>query len=337
LRYQEALFLKNLHFLYWALMLVMASTARADTDAPAREWTGHTKLIRSLAFSPDGKLFASSSDDQTIIIRDVKTGAIKKIMPRLAQENDQLVNVAHDIAFFPDGSKLAAAYSDGRIVEWDIATAKVLQSVTDENSIYQIAVSPDGALIAADGGNGVLRIWDAKNLQKINEDNSAAIHFAFHMALEFSPDGTKLAAASFGGVVTLWDMKTDRRKELTGKNIKNHITALAFSPDGKTLVGGTYSSEIKFWNAATGELQRTLQTEEEGMEGIPGIGFVQGGKSLVVANGKHIGQLQLWDVESGEQTRILRNEINTVALAVSPDGKTIAVGFQDGKVLAFSL
>ena len=43
-------------------------------------WQGHSDLISSIAFSPDGKILASGSCDGTIKFWDVKTGECLKTL-----------------------------------------------------------------------------------------------------------------------------------------------------------------------------------------------------------------------------------------------------------------
>jgi WD40 repeat protein len=56
----------------------------AKTYTMVREFNGHSKGIRQVAFSPDGSLLASSGDDGLVIFWGVKTGEIVEQLPRQA-------------------------------------------------------------------------------------------------------------------------------------------------------------------------------------------------------------------------------------------------------------
>ena len=47
-----------------------------QSGARLEEYTGHSHSIESLAISPDGKLLASASEDETIRIWDIKSGEL---------------------------------------------------------------------------------------------------------------------------------------------------------------------------------------------------------------------------------------------------------------------
>ena len=75
--------------------------------------TGHTSLVNSVAFSPDGKTLASGSRDATIRLWDVASGREFKTLKGHLSDVDS-------IAFSPDGKTLASASDDKTIKLWDV-------------------------------------------------------------------------------------------------------------------------------------------------------------------------------------------------------------------------
>ena len=67
--------------------------------------TGHSNKVDSIAFSPDGKLLASSSWDNTIKLWDVARGSELRTFTGHSW-------IVHGVAFSPDGKLLASGSFD---------------------------------------------------------------------------------------------------------------------------------------------------------------------------------------------------------------------------------
>ena len=78
---------------------------------------GHTTAILSVAFSPDGRMFASAGRE--IRLWDTETGQSR------GAPLDGHVGGAISLAFSPDGQTLASAHHDGVIRLWDIVTEEI--------------------------------------------------------------------------------------------------------------------------------------------------------------------------------------------------------------------
>jgi WD40 repeat protein len=76
---------------------------------------GHTDRCNSVAFSPDGGRLVSGSDDYTIRLWDVQTGALLQIM---AGHSDRVISVTYS----SDGMHIASGSDDGTVRIWDGGT-----------------------------------------------------------------------------------------------------------------------------------------------------------------------------------------------------------------------
>jgi WD40 repeat protein len=85
--------------------------------------TGHSDDVKSVAFSPDGKILASGSRDNTIKLWDVAT---RRLIATLTGHSFGVISVA----FSPDGKILVSGSSDRTIKLWDVATRRLIATLT---------------------------------------------------------------------------------------------------------------------------------------------------------------------------------------------------------------
>jgi WD40 repeat protein len=85
-----------------ALAFLVPSRLSARPEATLK---GHTDMVWSVAFSPDGKGLASASDDMTVKVWDVATN--KEVLV-LKGHGGNVIRVV----FSPDGKRIATASGD---------------------------------------------------------------------------------------------------------------------------------------------------------------------------------------------------------------------------------
>src|SRR5262249_3940769 len=152
----------------------------------------HPHRIGALAFSPDGTLLASASDDFTARVWDTATG--KQTAELKGHTSRVLV-----VAFSPDGARVATASSDGTVRQWDPRTRQQVAPPHERHTgeVLAAAYSPDGRWIASAGTDRTVRVWRAADRQ------DAAVlhgHTGTVTNVAFAPDGRRLASLSQGEV-----------------------------------------------------------------------------------------------------------------------------------------
>jgi WD40 repeat protein len=118
---------------------------------------GHTGLVSSAAFSPDGARIVTASWDATARVWDARTGAA------LATLSGHKAWV-HSAAFNPDGTRVVTASWDKTARIWDAATGANLATLSGHTGpVNGAAFSPDGSRIVTASNDNTARLWDAKS------------------------------------------------------------------------------------------------------------------------------------------------------------------------------
>jgi WD40 repeat protein len=97
---------------------------------------GHNDSVWSVAFSPDGALLASASNDRTGALWSVERGE----RLRLLEGHSAPV---WSVAFSPDGATLATASHDGTVRLWEAAKGLCLATLFGLSAGW-VAFRPDG-------------------------------------------------------------------------------------------------------------------------------------------------------------------------------------------------
>jgi WD40 repeat protein len=280
---------------------------------------GHTNRVRSIAYSPDGKLLASGGDDNTIHLWNIaaRSGVT------LGRHQDWVFAVA----FSPDGTILASGSQDHTVRLWEVNTGRMLKTLVGHSApVNSIAFSPDGKLLASAGDDHTIRLWDINTCRLVS---TLAGHKFAMSSLAFSPDGKMLAcgnASNRDRMIQLWNIAT--RRSIKTFTLQAFVFPLAFSHNGKLLAAGEDSGAIEFWDTATWR-HWTIPTAHRFT--VNSVAFSPDDKTL--ASGSWDGTIKLWDVTTHSEQVTLRGHadlVNTVAF--SPDGKTLASGSNDRTV-----
>lgn len=332
-----------------------------------RQFVGHKKAVRSIAFTPDGRLLVSGSWDGKVVVWDLISD-----LPLMTYE---LSDEVWAVAVSPDGQVIAAGTADSRVTLSEISSGAIVRDffVSDTKSlprgareacqVWAVAFSPDGRSLAAGCGDSTVRVWDLAT----GRQRALLGHVDQVRTICFSPDGRSLASGSRDGSIRIWDLPSC----LVRETLRGHATAvhgLAYSPDGQTLASGSPDYRVRLWDmqknaespsfscsggvyqlAITPDGQTSVTLAGDGKLDVWRCNIVEapyrtltlGGVSCfalshkgMLAAGHQNGELNVWTSSDVTESSNLSepSQISVSAMAFSPIGTTLATAYDNGDI-----
>jgi WD40 repeat protein len=263
-----------------------------------RSFGGHTKLVLSVAFSPDGRFAFSGSEDRTLRVWDIATGH------KLSSFNGHK-DLVDSVAISKDGrtaifagipTHVIGVRADTTLKLWDIASGRELRSfIGHPKEVHSVALSSDGRAALSGSMDSTLKLWDITSGRELRTFHQPMLV----QSVAFSPDG-RTALVSRGtlpilGELILFDITSGRDlRNFVGH--KGCVASVAFSPDGRAALSGDYKGELKLWDVASGRELRSFS----GHRGwIRAVAFSPDGRSAL--SGSYDKTLKLWDISEWTQ------------------------------------
>jgi len=290
---------------------------------------GHSDQVFTLAFFRDGTRMLSASHDGTARLWDMATG---KVVRTLARGPVHL----RCAALSADGAMIATGERGGTIALWNLADEKaptVLQGHTD--TVAGLSFTPDRKWLVSGSWDGSVRIWD---LESKREEVGWRDHLGGVIDVAVSPVDGRVAVS--GGVdrqVRTWNVYGHSRRDVAGYS---RVFGLSYAPDGGRLAVGRRNS-LLIRDLKTGKQRTILQ----GFDGEVRVAFAPDGQTLATADGSpnssdkrgagdpRVREIKLWDPTTGTLRETLSAESHgTIALAYSPDGRTLAAAERDASL-----
>ena len=316
----------------------------ATTGKQVHTLTGHTRQIKSIAFSSDGKTLVSGDEYETIRLWDTATGKPKATL------NWGRGTATYALAFAPSGRFIASGHRDG-VKLWD-NTVKPKQQTDDAIGDYQhileidehkdyvskLAFSPDEKTLLTGSKDGTIQAWDTATgshrftctghiegtrdlMFTLNNDTLVSLN------QPFNPPGSLQQQR--------WDLTTGDQLSTRFLGIESY--SMILSPDGETLVTHDFGNECVLRDINTDPpriIDRFI------LKGFPKSGlnvkFAFSADGEMLAAGGEDGLVHVWDLTISKKVRhrftVKGHTHGLRMLAFSLDGKLLASG-GNGKTL----
>lgn len=300
---------------------------------------GHNGRVRGLAWLPEGQRLLTAANDQTVRLWD--TGSGRELRVYRGHTAPVLC-----VACSPDGSRLASGDAAGLVNIWDAAQDQRAMVLPETPEAAALRFDPAGQrlLVARVSGwkFGGVRAYDLER-GTIASEHSLDLVRRVEWPLryvDFSPDGRLLAGATGTDpkTVGIWDTRTGRVVG-TARGHTMEVRVVAFSPEGRRLATAAWDrqpssgGELALWQRdETGQITPLWITATPSPVDCLAFGASEHhlfagdrGKEPPGPNRMLDGRLVVWDTGSGRPIRSWSAHQGRVqALAVSPDGKTLA-------------
>lgn len=314
--------------------------ATASLDSTIRLWDiasgqgthtlkGHHNIVNSVVYRPDGKRLISIGSDQKLKEWDSASGELR--------QTTRSKGTMGSLALSADGQQLAAAGMMGAVEIWEQPTEPPATAHTGHTgTVSSVAFSPDGQWIASGSSDQTIRLWNAESGQNAHLLRG---HAGGVVCVGYRSDGLTLVSVSNSvAEVKEWDVRSGQETSTSPVNISGII---AMNSEGTALASANYDYSIHRW-----KLDRVQEAAPlKGHAGfLSSVAFSDDGLWLVSAGmvlGKpgapdyftKPGEIRVWNISTGQESRLLGGQTAQAGVAISPDGKRLASSHRDAAVL----
>lgn len=285
------------------------------------QWTSHSLAgtVRSVAFSPDGRMLAAVGGNGAICLLDLPGDWQGHRLRRAFRDGESTIR---GIAFANGGANFVTGAEDGAVKLWDVTGFSGVESRAYSGGLT--ALSLDGKRTVTTAKDGTVTVFDTITNRPLG---TLKAPLSPHVAPVFSSFGELLATGSATGPVTLWDLTTLQSRRVLDE-CKGEVVGMTFSPTDELLATGDRDGSVRLWDTRTGKLTATLQVGDGKRElRRHFLSFTSDGQTLITGHGEDDSEIAIWNVPERRRRHALRVVGNELySLAISPDGRQLATG-----------
>ncbi len=286
-------------------------------------YRGHSDIVSSAVWSPDGTRIASASYDGTVRVWDATTG-------------DHLyVYRGHNggvetIAWSPNGRYIASGGKDNTAQVWDATTGATLLNYTRHTDhVLGVAWSPDSTRVVSASKDKTALVWsitDGATLQPWG-NHTDEVH-----CVAWSPNGQMIVSGSRDRTAQVWNPVAGNGL-FTFTRHSDVVESVAWSPDSQRVVSGSNDQTAQVWNARDGG---DVYTYLGHSSYVYSVAWSPNGKQIASASFDQ--SVRVWDATSGGHSIVYTGHAGPVeSVAWAADSKRLVSASDDTTVQVWKL
>mmetsp|Transcript_27077 Transcript_27077/g.48257 ORF Transcript_27077/g.48257 Transcript_27077/m.48257 type:complete len:581 (-) Transcript_27077:109-1851(-) len=225
-----------------------------------RTYLGHSKGVRGIHFSNDGRRFLSTAYDKKIKLWDTETGKVLGTF----QEG----KMSYVAKFHSDDDKqniIMAGCADKKIYQIDMDSGDVVQEYDQHlGAVNSVTFVDEGKRFVTTSDDKTIRVWEYGIPVVIKYIADPSMHSVPAVAL--SPNSNWLIGQSLDNQVVTYSTKEkfrqNRKKIFKGHTVAGYACQVNFSPDGKYVLSGDAEGKCVFWDWKSTKMYRTLKAHD---------------------------------------------------------------------------
>lgn len=254
-----------------------------------RTFMGHSKAVRDVAFSNDGRRFLSAGYDRVVKLWDTETGACL----------DSFSNgkTPYCVTFHPDEDKqhiFLSGMSDKKVLQWDTNTHTITQEYASHlGPVNTITFVDSNRRFATTSDDKTMRVWDYDIPVVIKYIADPTMHSMPAVAL--SPSSKWLLAQSMDNQILTFaadGFKQNRKKVFKGHSVAGFACQVGWSPDGRWVSSGDAEGNVCFWDWKSARLVKRIRGAHK--EAVISHVWLPHETSKVIT-GSWDGEIKMWD------------------------------------------
>jgi WD40 repeat protein len=295
-----------------------------------RSLLGHKGGVWGVSVTADGRRAISASDDKTLRLWDVETGACLWVLEGHA-------GLVRSVSVTPDGRRAISgggselAQKDYTVRLWDLETGLCLRELGGHRSdVMCVALTPDGRRAVSASDDHTVRVWDLDvgTCLRVIEGHSGKVK-----SVSMTPDGQRAISASDDKTLRLWDVETGACLAV----LEGHtawIDDVSVTPDGRRAVSAGLDTTIRVWDLETGAC---LQILEGHTMMVRSVSLTPDGRCAV--SGSMDTTVRVWDLDTGACVSVLKGHgpWDVKSVSVSADGRQAVSAGYDRTVQVWDL